>query len=53
VVERQAAINGRWRLMQACRLIPKKGVATSLHAFAIFKKNFPNAELLITGEDPL
>jgi colanic acid/amylovoran biosynthesis glycosyltransferase len=52
-VERQAPWNGRWRIMQACRLIPKKGVATSLRAFAIFKKDFPNAELFIAGKGPL
>lgn len=53
LVERQAPPNGRWRIMQACRLIPKKGVATSLRAFAIFKKDFPNAELFIAGKGPL
>ncbi|MEY2527627.1 MAG: hypothetical protein QOE73_2398 [Verrucomicrobiota bacterium] len=53
LVERQAPSNGRWRIMQACRLIPKKGVATSLRAFAIFKKDFPNAEFLIAGKGPL
>jgi colanic acid/amylovoran biosynthesis glycosyltransferase len=52
-VERQAPSNGRWRIMQACRLIPKKGVATSLRAFAIFKRDFPNAELFIAGKGPL
>jgi colanic acid/amylovoran biosynthesis glycosyltransferase len=39
--------------MQACRLIPKKGVATSLRAFAVFKKDFPNAEFLVAGKGPL
>ena len=53
LVERQAPPNGRWRIMQACRLIPKKGVATSLRAFAIFKKDFPNAEFFIAGKGPL
>jgi colanic acid/amylovoran biosynthesis glycosyltransferase len=53
LVERQAPPNGRWRIMQACRLIPKKGVATSLRAFAIFKKDFPNAEFYIAGKGPL
>src|ERR671924_389292 len=40
-VERQPPRDGRWRVMQACRLIEKKGVATSLRAFAIFKKDYP------------
>ena len=53
LVERQAPANGRWRIMQACRLIPKKGVATSLRAFAIFKKDYPNAEFYIAGKGPL
>ena len=53
LVERQAPASGRWRIMQACRLIPKKGVATSLRAFAIFKKDFPNAEFYIAGKGPL
>jgi colanic acid/amylovoran biosynthesis glycosyltransferase len=52
-VRRDAPTNGRWRFMQACRLIPKKGVATSLCAFAIFQKEFPNAELIIAGKGPL
>jgi glycosyltransferase involved in cell wall biosynthesis len=52
-VERQGPSNGRWRIMQACRLIPKKGVATSLRAFALFKKDFPNAEFCVAGKGPL
>ncbi len=52
-IQREAPTDGRWRFMQACRLIPKKGVATSLCAFAIFQKEFPNAELVIAGKGPL
>lgn len=52
-IRRELPADGRWRLMQACRLIPKKGVATSLCAFAIFLKEFPNAELSIAGKGPL
>jgi colanic acid/amylovoran biosynthesis glycosyltransferase len=52
-VRREAPRNGEWRFMQACRLIPKKGVATSLCAFAIFVKEFPNAQLVIAGKGPL
>jgi len=52
-VRRQVPSEGRWRFMQACRLIPKKGVATSLCAFAIFQKDFPNSELVIAGKGPL
>src|SRR2546421_1557785 len=52
-VDRQPPANGKWRIVQACRLIPKKGVATSLRAFAIFKKDNPRAEFLIAGKGPL
>ncbi|MFZ3377306.1 MAG: glycosyltransferase [Chthoniobacterales bacterium] len=52
-VDRQQPRNGRWRMMQACRLIPKKGLATSLRAFAIFKKDNPHAEFFIAGKGPL
>jgi colanic acid/amylovoran biosynthesis glycosyltransferase len=52
-VDRQAPPDGHWRIMQACRLIPKKGVATSLRAFAIFKKDHPQAKFYIAGKGPL
>jgi colanic acid/amylovoran biosynthesis glycosyltransferase len=51
--DRQPPSNGKWRIVQACRLIPKKGVATSLRAFAIFKKDNPRAEFFIAGKGPL
>jgi glycosyltransferase involved in cell wall biosynthesis len=52
-VDRQPLPDGKWRVVQACRLIPKKGVATSLRAFAIFKKDNPGAEFFIAGKGPL
>jgi colanic acid/amylovoran biosynthesis glycosyltransferase len=52
-VDRQLPRDGKWRVVQACRLIPKKGVATSLRAFAIFKKDNPGAEFYIAGKGPL
>ena len=45
--------DGRWRLLQAGRLIEKKGLRTSLRAFAEFTKQFPEAKLTIAGEGPL
>src|SRR5579885_3150172 len=51
--ERRRPTDGKWRILQACRLIPKKGVATSLRAFAIFKKDNPKAEFFIAGKGPL
>jgi glycosyltransferase involved in cell wall biosynthesis len=38
--------------LQACRLIPKKGLMTCLRAFAIFQRQNPGAELLIAGKGP-
>ncbi len=52
-VDRQLPPDGKRRVVQACRLIPKKGVATSLRAFAIFKKDNPEAEFFIAGKGPL
>jgi colanic acid/amylovoran biosynthesis glycosyltransferase len=52
-VDRQPPSDGQWKIVQACRLIPKKGVATSLRAFAIFKKDHPKAEFFLAGKGPL
>jgi colanic acid/amylovoran biosynthesis glycosyltransferase len=53
LVQRDRPRNGNWRLLQACRLIPKKGVSTSIRAFAILQREFPNAELFLAGKGPL
>ncbi len=45
--------DGRWRLLQAGRLIEKKGLRTSLLAFAEFARQFPESTLTIAGEGPL
>ena len=50
--ERTAPANGEWRLLQAGRLIEKKGIATSLRAFARFHQLFPNSAMTIAGEGP-
>ena len=44
--------DGSWRCLQACRLIPKKGLATSLRAFAEFSGRWPHARFTIAGEGP-
>ncbi len=51
--ERALPANGEWRLVQACRLIEKKGLTTSLHAMRLFLQRFPKAVLEIAGEGPL
>jgi glycosyltransferase involved in cell wall biosynthesis len=45
--------DGAWRCVQACRLIAKKGLATTLRAFAAFAQKYPRAQLTIAGEGPL
>ena len=42
-----------WRLVQAGRLIEKKGLPVTLRAFAVFLRQYPNAKLTIAGEGPL
>ena len=44
---------GEWRFVQACRLIEKKGLATSLHAFAAFARRYPRSKFVIAGAGPL
>ncbi len=50
--ERSIPGNGQWRLLQAGRLIEKKGFKTTLRAFAKFRKEIPAARLIIAGEGP-
>jgi len=45
--------DGAWQIVQAARLVPKKGIATSIRAFASFRNSFPAARFLIAGEGPL
>jgi colanic acid/amylovoran biosynthesis glycosyltransferase len=51
--ERVVPEDGAWRLVQACRLIEKKGLDDALHAFAAFRRVFPRAKFTIAGEGPL
>lgn len=50
--QRSAPADAAWHFVQACRLIPKKGLATSLRAFAEFARAYPRATLTIAGEGP-
>lgn len=45
--------NGAWHLVQACRLIEKKGLDDAIHAFAAFAKTHPQSQFTIAGEGPL
>jgi colanic acid/amylovoran biosynthesis glycosyltransferase len=51
--ERSFPNGGEWRLVQAGRLIEKKGLPVTLRAFAVFLRKYPNATLTIAGEGPL
>ncbi len=53
IAERAFPENGRWHLIQACRLIEKKGLDLTLRAFAAFRKEYPKARLTIAGRGPL
>ena len=52
-VKRVPPTDGRWQLVQACRLIPKKGLITSLQAFALFREHYPNATFIVAGDGPM
>jgi len=45
--------DGAWRIVQAARLVPKKGIATALRAFAIFAATYPLATFAIAGAGPM
>jgi glycosyltransferase involved in cell wall biosynthesis len=51
--EREFPANGEWRFVQASRLVQKKGLATTLHAFTTFLSHYPTATLTIAGEGPM
>jgi colanic acid/amylovoran biosynthesis glycosyltransferase len=51
--ERDFPANGEWRLLQVGRLIEKKGIPTTLRAFAKFAQRFARSTITIAGEGPL
>lgn len=53
IVDRSANREGGLRIVQACRLIEKKGLQTSLRAFAEVVREFHHAHFDIAGEGPL
>ena len=50
---RQAATDGSWQLLQACRLVEKKGLFVTLDAFKLVRARFPRATLTLAGDGPL
>ena len=53
IVRNVPAAEDAWTIVQACRLVPKKGLATALRAFARFAKSYPQSRFLIAGDGPL
>lgn len=51
--QRHPPTDGAWRLVQAARLVPKKGIITALQAFAYFLEEYPNSTFTIAGEGPM
>ena len=52
-VARARPENGAWQFVQACRLVEKKGLRTTLEAFARFHQDHPQARLIIAGDGPM
>jgi colanic acid/amylovoran biosynthesis glycosyltransferase len=45
--------DGAWHFVQACRLVPKKGLRTTLRAFQEIAVQHPAARLTLAGDGPL
>jgi colanic acid/amylovoran biosynthesis glycosyltransferase len=53
-VEREAPpAEGRWKFLQTCRLVEKKGLPVAMRAFAKIRESHPRAEFHIAGDGPL
>jgi colanic acid/amylovoran biosynthesis glycosyltransferase len=50
--QRRAPANGEWRLLQACRLIPKKGLFTTLKALPKVVERWPKLKFVLCGDGP-
>lgn len=50
---REPPAGGAWRIVQAARLVPKKGLATALRAFARFGEKYPAATFTVAGAGPM
>jgi colanic acid/amylovoran biosynthesis glycosyltransferase len=52
-MKREVPADGAWHFVQACRLIPKKGLRVALRAFAEFRKRHPRARFTLAGAGPM
>ncbi len=50
--DRQAPTDGAWKLVQASRLIPKKGLFTTLEALTLVVEHFPKIHFTLCGTGP-
>jgi len=50
--QRSAPVDGEWRLLQACRLIPKKGLFTTLQALPKVVEVYPKLRFILCGDGP-
>jgi glycosyltransferase involved in cell wall biosynthesis len=53
LTRRDPPVDEAWQIVQAARLVPKKGFATALHAFAAFGRQYPKATFVIAGDGPM
>lgn len=51
--ERALPEDGAWHFVQACRMVPKKGLPTTLGAFQTVAARHPRARLTFAGDGPL
>jgi glycosyltransferase involved in cell wall biosynthesis len=52
ITQRPTPTDSHWRLVQACRLIPKKGILTTLDALQTVVKTHPNLRYILCGDGP-
>ena len=52
-IPRIAPADGGWRFIQACRLVQKKGLPSSMRAFARFAEKHPLAQFTVAGDGPM
>jgi len=44
--------DGAWRIVQACRLIPKKGILTAIEAMRTVVQRYPHLKYILCGDGP-
>lgn len=49
---RKAPADGKWRIVQASRLIPKKGLFTTLKALEPMVREWPDLKFILCGDGP-